>query len=67
MMTFPMSKRDKQKFSESQIKELAKLCLKIETHFKDPQDIEWAFDKTQAKALEKGKFYILQTRPITAL
>ena len=53
------SKKSKQKLSEKQIKELAKLCLKIEKHYKSPQDIEWA--------LEGGKFYIVQTRPITTL
>lgn len=51
--------KEKQKLSEKQIKELAKLCIKIESHYKDPQDIEWA--------LEKNKFYIVQSRPITAL
>ena len=53
------TKREKQKLSERQIRELAKLCIKIENHYKDPQDIEWA--------LEKNKFYIVQSRPITAL
>ena len=55
----PKSKIKKQKLSEKQMKELAKLCIKIENHYKNPQDIEWA--------LERNKFYILQTRPITAL
>ena len=55
----PKPKKEKQKLSEKQIKELAKLCIKIENHYKDPQDIEWA--------LEKNKFYTVQTRPITAL
>lgn len=51
--------RKKQKLSEKQIKELASICIKIESHYKSPQDIEWA--------LEKGKFYIVQSRPITTL
>jgi len=55
----PRPKRNQQKLLEAQIKELAKLCLKIENHYKDPQDVEWA--------LEKNKLYILQSRPITAL
>jgi len=59
MIDIPVTKRKRQKLLKKQIKELAKLCLKIEENFKNPQDIEWA--------LEKGKFYILQTRPITAL
>jgi len=48
---------EKQKLSERQIREIANLCINIEDHYKEPQDIEWAF--------EKDKFYIVQTRPIT--
>jgi len=55
----PKSKREKPKLSAKLIKELAKLCIKIEDHYQYPQDIEWA--------LENRKFYILQTRPITSL
>lgn len=51
--------REKQKLTEKQIKELAKICLDIEKHYKDPRDIEWA--------LEGNKFYIVQSRPITTL
>ncbi len=51
--------KSKQKLSESQIIKLARLCQKIEAHYKSPQDIEWA--------LSKNKFYILQSRPITTL
>ena len=47
----------RQKLSNRQIIKLAELCQKIEKLFKYPQDIEWAF--------AKGKFYILQSRPIT--
>lgn len=49
----------KQKMTGKQIVELAKICKKIEQHYKHPQDIEWAF--------EKGNFYITQSRPITTL
>jgi len=55
----PKEKIKRQKLSEKQIRKLASLCLKIENHYKEPQDIEWA--------LEKNRFYILQTRPITTL
>jgi pyruvate,water dikinase len=51
--------RAKQKLNGRQIIELAKICLAIEKHYKFPCDIEWA--------LEKGKFYITQSRPITTL
>lgn len=53
------SDQEKQKLSDKQIVELAKICAGIEKHYKKPQDIEWAF--------EKGKFYIVQSRPITTL
>jgi len=55
----PKTKKRKQKLSKNQIKELVKLCIRIENHYKDPQDIEWT--------LAKSKFYIVQSRPITAL
>ena len=55
----PQAQRGKQKLADKQILELAKVCKKIEQHYKFPQDIEWA--------LEKGKFYITQSRPITTL
>jgi len=51
--------RSKQKLDGKQIIELAKLCTKIEKHYKFPCDIEWA--------LEHGKFYVVQSRPITTL
>jgi len=55
----PKSKQEKQKLLDFQILKLAKICRKIEVHYKKPQDIEWAF--------EKRKFYIIQSRPITTL
>ncbi|HVX58863.1 MAG TPA: PEP/pyruvate-binding domain-containing protein, partial [Candidatus Saccharimonadales bacterium] len=45
--------------SNEQITELSTLVQKIERHYGAPQDIEWA--------LADGKFYILQSRPITTL
>ncbi len=50
---------DKPILTSDQIKELTDLIIQIEKHFHFPCDIEWAF--------EKGKFYILQSRPITTL
>jgi len=55
----PISKQSNQKFSDFQIKKLSKACIEIEKHYKKPQDIEWA--------MEKGKVYIVQSRPITTL
>lgn len=41
------------------IKELAKILQKIHSHYYFPQEVEWAY--------KKGKFYIIQSRPITTL
>ena len=52
-------KGEKQVLNEKEIIELAKLIVKIEKHYGFPVDVEWA--------KEKGKFYIVQSRPITTL
>jgi len=49
----------KQKISDKQVIEVAKLGLKLEKHYYFPQDIEWA--------IEKNNIYIVQTRPITTI
>jgi len=49
----------KQKLTGKQIIEVATVCKKIENHYKFPCDIEWA--------MESGKIYITQSRPITTL
>ena len=43
----------------SQLKALHSLVDQIDNYYKDPQDIEWA--------LKDGKFYLLQSRPVTTL
>ncbi len=43
----------------SQIRKLAETALQLETHFGQPQDIEWSFDA-------RGELFILQSRPIPA-
>jgi len=55
----PKDKGEKQVLSDKEILELSQIILKIENHYSFPCDIEWAF--------EKGKFYIVQSRPITTL
>ena len=49
----------RQKLSDGEIKDLAKVCKRIEEHYGYPQDIEYAF--------EKDNLYIVQSRPITTL
>ncbi len=44
---------------DDKLQDLARLVIKIEEHYGTPQDIEWAF--------VDGKFYIVQSRPITTL
>ncbi len=55
----PKEKGEKQVLSDKEILELSEIILRIENHYGFPVDIEWAF--------EKGKFYIVQSRPITTL
>lgn len=44
--------------------ELSDVGIEIERHYDVPQDIEWAWIQDNSKT---GKFYILQSRPMTAL
>lgn len=55
----PVAKRDgaRQKITDAQIRELAALGKALEAHYFFPQDAEWA--------IEKGKIYLVQTRPVT--
>src|SRR5215216_212081 len=46
------------------IHKLSQLGIDIERHYATPQDIEWAWVQDNSKT---GKFYVLQSRPITAL
>jgi len=55
----PKNKQDKQKLTDKQIIEIAKICADIEKHYGFPCDIEWAYAGNQ--------FYIVQSRPITTL
>jgi pyruvate,water dikinase len=48
-----------QKISDSLILDIAKIGQKIEEHYGKPQDTEWA--------LERGKVYMVQSRPVTTL
>ena len=49
----------KQKITDAEIVEIAKIGKQLEDHYNFPQDIEWA--------TEKGKIFIVQTRPITTI
>ncbi len=45
--------------TDERVLEIAALGLRVEAHYGAPQDLEWA--------VEKGKVYLVQTRPITTL
>ena len=55
----PNKLRDKQKITNEEIVQLAKYADKLQKHYYFPQDSEWA--------KEKGKLYIVQTRPVTTV
>ena len=59
LITVEVPKAYEQVLNNAQILELANLVIAIEKHYGFPCDVEWA--------LENGKFYILQSRPITTL
>jgi hypothetical protein len=48
-----------QTLTEAMISKIAEVAKSLESKFGCPQDIEWAFSK--------GEFFLLQSRPITAL
>ncbi len=55
----PEDRRRAAVLSDDDAKALAALGIRIEDHYRAPQDIEWA--------RSGGEFFILQARPITAL
>jgi phosphoenolpyruvate synthase/pyruvate phosphate dikinase len=55
----PPDQQTKQALTDSQILRLAEMGKRIEKHFGAPQDIEFC--------IEKGKIFVVQSRPITSL
>jgi len=53
----PPERRDQPCLSTEQILKLASYLRVLETHYRCPQDVEWAIDQA-------GHFFILQTRPL---
>ncbi len=53
------SRRNSFSLSNTQLKKLGELVSQAEKYYGVPQDIEWAW--------AKGKFYLLQARPITTM
>jgi pyruvate,water dikinase len=55
----PPEQANRPALSDGQVQEVAELVRRTGRHFGRPQDIEWA--------IENGKLYLLQSRPITSL
>jgi pyruvate,water dikinase len=53
----PSGDQDTPCLSPDQISTLAEYALRLEAHYKSPQDIEWALDRS-------GRLLILQSRPL---
>ncbi len=56
-LSLPANARTRSSLLPEQVTRIAGLAMKIEQHFRRPQDIEWAIDGD-------GKVYILQSRPL---
>ncbi|MEK7497330.1 MAG: PEP/pyruvate-binding domain-containing protein, partial [Patescibacteria group bacterium] len=55
----PLKVRNLQKIPNEAVEKLARIGQNIQEHYYFPQDIEWSY--------EKGKLYIIQSRPITTI
>jgi pyruvate,water dikinase len=55
----PAGEQEVQKLSDEYINQLADIGIRVEQHYGKPQDTEWA--------VEGGKVYMVQSRPITTL
>ena len=55
----PEDLKNKQVLNETELAQLVELGKKIQQHYQFPQDTEWA--------IENGKIFMLQSRPVTTL
>ena len=55
----PEDKRNERVLSDDELVELTEMGKRIQAHYGEPMDTEWAF--------EKGNLFLLQARPITTL
>ena len=59
LLEVPHGMRQKETLSPDLVRTIAQWAVKAEDHFGSPQDVEWA--------ITDGQFYMLQSRPITAM
>ena len=55
----PEDKRNERVLSDAELVELTEMGKRVQSHYGEPMDTEWAF--------EKGMLFLLQARPITTL
>ena len=55
----PEDKRNERVLSDEELVELTEMGKRIQAHYGEPMDTEWAF--------ERGNLFLLQARPITTL
>lgn len=53
----PEERQERPSLREEELRLLAEYALKVEEHYGEPQDIEWALDRS-------GKLFLLQARPL---
>ncbi len=58
-VTLPEAEAAARVLSDDQVLELARLGLRVEEHYGEPQDVEWA--------IHDGEIHLVQARPITTL
>ena len=74
--SIPADEGAKPTLTDEEVLDLSELVMKIEAHYGFPVDVEWALLRqaclagrqgSGGQAREGGKFYIVQSRPITTL
>jgi pyruvate,water dikinase len=60
----PPEKRDTYVLNDEEAAEIVRLCMFLESHFNEPQDVEWSID---AEKPFPQNIYLLQTRPVVGV
>jgi len=65
----PEDKRDERVLSEADLERLVEMGDTVQTHYGDPQDVEWAIDEGEEdpETGTRGDLLLLQSRPITTI
>ena len=65
----PEDRRDERVLSEADLERLVEMGETVQTHYGDPQDVEWAIGEgdEDAETATRGDLFLLQSRPITTI